>query len=89
MAEQKLKVYGCRTDSGYKGGLIIVAAPNRWQAFLTAVFTPQTRWLFEQDEDDDSEWYSDIYPYDEWVELEGLSTNLKKNQVISEYHYSC
>ncbi len=87
MAE-KLKVYGCHTDDGYRGGLIIVAAPNKRQAFLTAVSSKQTRWLFGKYWDSD-DWESEIFPFEKWKELNHLQTDLTEPQIISEYHYSC
>lgn len=80
-----MKVFGCKCDIELGGGVILVAAKNKLQAYYVAISNASTRWLFEQTETGGFE--SDFYPYDKWQEMESLSTNLTEPAVIIEDHY--
>lgn len=91
------KVFACRNQAPYGGGLILVAANTKEEAYLTAAYNDKTSYLFEW-VGDDYMWCepdgninhckSDTYPFDEWFEVKHLSTDLVEPQVIIEDHYS-
>ncbi len=86
-----MKVYGCENDLMYGGGLILVAANTIEEAYLTAATDDRTSDLFHWvgDEEPNFNYYvSATYPLGEWREIEHLSTDLSKPQVIIENHYS-
>jgi hypothetical protein len=85
MENKKLRVFGCKCNYELGGGVIMVVAKNKLEAFNLAINYPKTRWLFEKDECD--EWDSDFYPFCKWQEMPYLSTELTKPQVIIEDHY--
>ena len=92
-----MKVYTCRNQNSYGGGLILVAANTKEEAYLTAAMDDELSYLFEWS-DDDYMWCnpdcninhctSNTYPLGKWFEVEHLSTNLTEPQVIIEDHYS-
>lgn len=92
-----MKVFCCRNQRSYGGGLILVAANTKEEAFLTAANDEKLSWLFYWAGDDYS-WShpdgninhctSDEYPFDCWFEVEHLSTDLSKPQIIVEDHYT-
>lgn len=81
-----MKVFCCRNQQPYGGGLILVAANTKEEAFSVASINEDTNWLFYKMES--GELVSDTYPLGEWFEVEHLSTNLLKPQVIIEDHYT-
>ena len=81
-----MKVFCCRNQEPYGGGLILVAANTKEEAFSIASVDEDTNWLFYKKES--GELVSDTYPKDEWFEVEHLSTNLLKPQVIIEDHHT-
>lgn len=98
-----MKVFSCKTQGGYAGGLIIVAAKTKEEAYLTAAHSKKYAWLFEwvenpfiinyQDEDRVNDnnplhFFSDYYPFSFWREESLLSANVEQSQVITEDHYS-
>lgn len=92
-----MKVFGCRNDYQYGGGLILVAANTIEEAYLTAAIDDKLSFSFNW-VDDDGGWCapdgninhctSDTYPLNKWFEVEHLSTDLTKPQIIIEDHYS-
>ena len=92
-----MKVFGCKNDDSYGGGLILVAADTKEEAYLTAAFDEKTSDLFDW-ADDEGIWCepdgninhctSDTYPLGKWFEVEHLSTDLTEPQIIIEDHYS-
>ena len=92
-----MKIFCCRNQMPYGGGLILVAANTKEEAFLTAAMDESTSWFFYW-ADDNNTWCepdgnihhckSDGYPFDCWFEVEHLSTDLTEPQVIIEDHYS-
>ena len=91
-----MKVFGCKCDMSYGGGLILVAANNVEEAFLTAAMDEKVCSMFDW-ADDDGIWcepdgninhcWSDVYPLGKWFEVEHLSTDLTESQVIIESCY--
>ena len=94
---KQMKVYGCKSDIIYGGGLILVAANSKEEAYLTAAYDDKTSCLFDWSDDDDI-WCnpdgninyctSDTYPLEKWHEVEYLSTDLSEPQIIVEDHYT-
>lgn len=92
-----MKVFGCKSDMSYSGGLVLVAANNIEEAYITAAMDDNLSYLFYW-EDDDCVWCepdgnihhcsSDTYPLNKWFEVEHLSTDLTEPAVIIEDHYS-
>lgn len=82
----------------YGGGLILVAANTKEEAYFTAAYDDKTSYLFDWFDDNGRYSYepdgninhcvSDTYPFRKWHEVEHLSTNLHKPQIIIEDHYS-
>ncbi len=92
-----MKVYGCRNDNYYGGGLILVAANTKEESYLTAAYNDETSYLFEWADDDYmfcepdgniNHCTSYTYPLDKWFEVEHMSTDLTETQIIIEDHYS-
>lgn len=92
-----MKVFCCKNQYSYGGGLILVAAHTKEEAYLIAANDDKTSYLFDW-VDDDYIWcvpdgninhcISDTYPLEEWHEVEHLSTDLLEPQIIVEDHYS-
>lgn len=92
-----MKVFCCKNQEFYGGGLMLVAANTVEEAFLTAVMDENFECIFNW-RDDNGNWCnpdgnidhckSDTYPFKSWFEVEHLSTNLTKSKVIIESHYS-
>lgn len=93
-----MKVFRCKNQYSYGGGLILVAANSKEEAYLTAAMDDKTSYLFDWFDDNGAYSYepdgninhciSDTYPLGKWREVEHLSTNLTEPQVIIEDHYS-
>ena len=92
-----MKVFACKNQMSYGGGLILVAANTKDEAYLIAASDDKTSYLFEW-ADDDYRWCepdgninhckSETYPISKWFEVKHLSTILTKQQIIIEDHYS-
>lgn len=92
-----MKVFCCKNQQSYGGGLILVAANTKEEAYLTAAMDDKTSYLFDW-VDDDYMWSepdgdinhcsSDTYPLNKWFEVEHLRTDLPEPQIIIEDHYS-
>ena len=92
-----MKVFCCRNQHYYGGGLILVAANTREEAYLVAAMNEKTKYLFRW-EDDEGGWCepngnvdhcrSYTYPFDEWFEVEHLATDFIEEKVIIEDSYS-
>lgn len=80
-----MKVFGCRCGISYGGGLILVAANTREEAFSVASVDEDTKWFFYKMKS--GELVSNRYPQNKWFEAEHLSTDLTKPQVIIEDSY--
>mgnify|MGYP007092151529 CR=1 FL=1 len=92
-----MKVFGCKRNGGYSGGLILVAANTKEEAYLTAAMDEKKSYMFDW-HDNDGFWSepdgniehvsSDTYPLERWFEVEHLSTDLTEPQLIIEDGYS-
>ena len=92
-----MKVFACKRQQFYGGGLILVAANTMEDAYLTAAKSEETSHLFDW-VDDNGNWCepdwnikhckSDSYPLGEWFEIEELSTDLIEPKVIVEHSYA-
>lgn len=92
-----MKVFCCKNDNSYGGGLILVAAETKEEAYLTAAYDDKKSYLFDW-ADDDYIWCepdgninhctSDTYPLEKWHEVEHLSTDLTEPGIIIEDHYT-
>ena len=92
-----MKVFGCRNINDYGGGLVLVAANTKEEAYLTAAVDDNLSYLFDW-ADDDYMWCepdgnvnhctSNTYPLGKWFEVEHLSTDLTEPKIIIEDHYS-
>lgn len=91
-----MKVFGCKNQQSYGGGLVLVAADTREVAYLTAATDDKISYLF--DWHDITGWCvpdgninhctSDTYPINKWFEVKELKTSLSEPKVIIEDHYS-
>ena len=81
-----MKVFCCKNQCSYGGGLILVAANTKEEAFSIASVDENTNLLFYKMKS--GELVLDRYPKNEWFEVEHLSTNLITPQVIIEDTYS-
>ena len=92
-----MKVFGCKRQSSYSGGIVLVAANNVEEAFRTAAFNDKIDYLFDSI---DSEGYyidkndpnaiieSETYPIEKWEEYTHLTCDFTEPQVILEAGYS-
>lgn len=91
-----MKVFGCKVDMSYGGGLVLVAANNVEEAYLTAAMDEKVSYMFDW-ADDDYMWCepdgninhcrTSVYPLGKWFEVEHISTDLTEPQVIIENCY--
>lgn len=92
-----MKVFMCKRVGGYSGGLAVVAANSKEEAF--AVFHRHRDYAYmldgfnrseEEDEytDDPAKCDSWYYPKDNWVEAEALIANVDTPMVIAEGGYT-
>ena len=92
-----MKVFGCKNQMNYGGGLILVAANTLEEAYLTAAMDDKISYLFNW-ADDNYMWCepdgntnhctSNTYPIGCWFEVPHLSTDLVESKIIIEDHYS-
>lgn len=95
-----MKVFSCRVQIPYGGGIIIVAANSREEAYLTAAHDKRYFYLFEwvnnEEYVDYSESlsdnnilhsYSERYPFAFWKEEKSLIANVEAPQVLIESSY--
>ena len=92
-----MKVFGCRNQQEYGGGLILVAANTKEEAYLTAAYDDKKSYLFDW-ADDDYMWCepdgninhctSYTYPLGKWFEVKHLSSDFNECGIIIEDHYS-
>ena len=92
-----MKVFCCKNQWSYGGGLILVAANSKEEAYLIAAQDDKTSYLFDWADDDDiwcepdgniNHCTSDTYPLDKWFEFEHLSANFNECRIIIEDHYT-
>ena len=92
-----MKVFGCTMKGGYCGGVILVAANNVEEAFLTASKNTMIDYWFEW-VDKDGGWAapfsesatlrSDWFPFECWKEYEHLSSDYKEPTLIMAEYYA-
>ena len=92
-----MKVFCCKNQWPHGGGLILVAANSKEEAYFVAAYDDKTSHLFDW-ADDDYLWCepdgninhctSYIYPLGKWFEVEHLSADLSEPQIIVEDQYS-
>jgi len=92
-----MKVFGCRMHGGYRGGVILVAANDVKEAYITASKNKKIKWMFDCYSEDgiwiDQDTHPDVipicyfYPFKEWHEYEHLSTDFTTPHVILEESY--
>lgn len=80
-----MKVFCCKNQYPYGGGIIMVAANSKEEAFLVAARDKDVKWEFYETKFGDP--VSDIYPISEWYEEERLSSSLTEPAVIIENNY--
>jgi len=87
-----MKVFGCEMQGCFAGGVILVAAETREQAFDIAS-RDQRCWMFSWNTPDGywaapgsegAKASSDLYPIEMWHEFKHLSCDFTKPQVILE-----
>ena len=71
-----MKVFMCKRYDDYSGGLAVVAANNKEEAFKT-FFT-----------DKDYKWHACYYQMESWFECKALTANVDKPCVIMEDGYT-
>lgn len=72
-----MKVFACRNQESYGGGLILAAANTKEEAYRAASVDEDINYFLE-----------DTYPLDKWFEVKHLSTDLAESKVIIEDHYT-
>jgi hypothetical protein len=90
-----MKVFMCQRRGGYSGGLAVVAANSKEEAFKTFFDDPDYDWMVDKyDEDtyeyadDFTKWVSSYYPIEKWFECKVLTANVDRPCVIMEGGYS-
>lgn len=83
-----MKVFGCKMACGYAGGLILVAANDVKEAYLTASKDSDCCWNFYDTDNDSGLPRCDYYPFEKWHEFEELSCKCTEPKVIVEDHYA-
>lgn len=92
-----MKIFYCKNQRSYGGGLILVAANTKEEAYLTAAMDKETSYLFDWADDDYmycepdgniNHCTSGVYPLGKWHEIEHMTTDLSEPQVIVEDHCS-
>lgn len=91
-----MKVFGCKNRCSYGGGLILVAANSKEEAYLTAAMSDKISYVFDwvdangwcEPDGNIKHCISSTYPFDYWFEVEHLSTDYTEPQIIIEDHYS-
>lgn len=83
-----MKVFMCRRQSGYSGGLAIVAANSKEEAFKTFFEDKDYAWMVYKCDDDYTKWHTWHYPLDKWFECKALTANVDKPCVIMEDGYT-
>ena len=91
-----MRVFACKNQNPYGGGLIIVAANNIEEAILSAAYDKDFNCEFHfenengsyiEPDKNPSHVRSENYPFDKWYEIESLTANVDKPQVIDGDDY--
>lgn len=89
-----MKVFICKREGGYSGGLAVVAANSAEEAFKTFCEDPDNDWMVDkyretfEEIEDCTEWFSYYYPLEKWFECKELTANVDKPCVIIEDGHS-
>lgn len=90
-----MKVFMCRRQCGYSGGLAVVAANTKEEAFKTFFEDPDYDCMAAKYDidtgkftDDSTKWRSYYYPLENWFECKALTANVDKPCVIMEDGYT-
>lgn len=90
-----MKVFMCKRRGGYSGGLAVVAANSKEEAFKTFFEDEDYDWMVDKYNyetgdlaEDVTGWYTDYYPLRDWFECKVLTANVNKPRVIMEDGYS-
>ena len=90
-----MKVFMCKRQGDYSGGLAVVSANSIEEAFKTFFEDNDYGWMaYKYDDDtccftdDCTKWRSDYYPIEEWFECKVLTANVDKPCVIMEDGYT-
>ena len=90
-----MKVFMCERQGGYSGGLAIVAANSKEEAFKTFFEDEDYNWMVDKYDastyeyiDDFTKWRSDYYPIEKWFECKYLTANVDTPCVIAEHGYT-
>lgn len=90
-----MKVFACKRDGGYSGGVAIVAANSAEEAF--AVFHQDINydWMLDNMDMETGEYTSDVnrcdsyyYQRKNWFELPMLTANVEQPSIIIEDGYT-
>ena len=81
-----MKVFMCHRQGGYSGGLAVVAANSKKEAFKTFFEDKENEWMVNKwtHTDDYTKWRSYYYPLEKWFECKELTANVDKPCVIME-----
>lgn len=91
-----MKVFGCKRQGDYSGGVILVAANSVEEAFRVASTSQDCDYLFDSynkngmwasKDDPDATIVSDSYPIEKWKEYKRLSCECDEPVVILQESY--
>ena len=92
-----MKVFACKRQGSYSGGLILVAAPTKEEAFNVFAHDERAHWMVDfhnaegewVDKDDEGAIISsEYYPLEKWFEIECLTAQVSEPQIIVENGHS-
>jgi hypothetical protein len=93
-----MKVFMCKRQEDYSGGLAVVAANSAEEAFKTFFEDEYNEWMVnkwthtddytKEYTDDYTKWHSDYYPLEKWFECKVLTANVENPCVIMEDGYT-
>ena len=92
-----MKVFACKRQGDYSGGLILVAAPTKEEAFNVFARDERAHWMVDfhnaegewvDKEDEGAIISSEYYPLEKWYEVECLTAQVSEPQVIEEAGYT-
>lgn len=92
-----MKVFACKRQGSYSGGLILVAAPTKEEAFSAFAHDKRAHWMVDfydaegnwaDKNDENAIIRSEIYPLEKWYEVECLTAQVSEPQIIIENGHS-
>ena len=90
-----MKVFACERTGGYSGGLAIVAANSKEEAFIVFHTDSLYDWMLDNNDIETEEFTSDInrcnsyyYKREDWFELPILTANVEQPCIIAEDGYT-